>query len=447
MNAMTTTAHRAGFLQRTKERFSSALRWLGQPVTLYDDGSQKFWELWFGNASHTGETITQEKALGLSAVWACVNLISNSIGMTPLKLYKESDDDEAKPARRHRLFRILHRRPNADMTAAQFWKLIVVSMLFQGFGAGWIRRTDAGDVVSIEFLLPERLTRTRQNDGSIKSEYSFPNGTKKTIPERDLFWCPYFTLDGITGITPIQYARNVFGIAIAAERAAGKTFKNGLMASIFFTMQRILKPEQRAEFRENMEKVTGAINAGKSPILEGGMDAKAIGINPNDAQLLESRSFSTEEICRWYQVPPHMIGHVEKQTSFGTGVEQQQLGFLVFCLQPIFTNIEQAVDRCCLNPGNEFDTYFAMFTVENFLRGDMKSRAAFYSTMTQNGIMTRDECRSKENLPKLGGNAKVLTVQSNMLPLDKLGEAQAAPVSAIDALKAALGITNDEAES
>lgn len=152
------------------------------------------------------------------------------------------------------------------------------------------------------------------------------------------------------------------------------------------------------------------------------MDTGTIGINPDEAQLLESRGFSVEEICRWFRVPPFMVGHSEKSTSWGTGIEQQMIGFLTFTLMPWLRRIEQAIHKDLIAP-NEQPRYYAEFAVEGLLRGDSAARAAFYSQMVNNGIFTRDDCREKENLERVGGNADVLTVQSAMVPLDDIGTA------------------------
>jgi HK97 family phage portal protein len=143
-------------------------------------------------------------------------------------------------------------------------------------------------------------------------------------------------------------------------------------------------------------------------------------MTPEDAQMLQTRAFNVEEICRWFRVPPHMVGHTQNSTSWGTGMEQQMIGFLTFTLLPWMKRIEQSINRWLLRPEERRD-FYAKFNPEGLLRADSAARAAFYSSMTQNGIYTRDDCRLKENLQPMGGNAAKLTVQSNMLPIDQLG--------------------------
>src|SRR5690606_21817692 len=131
---------------------------------------------------------------------------------------------------------------------------------------------------------------------------------------------------------------------------ANNTFKNGLHQTTYFKYPTALRAEQREDARRAIKIISGALNAGEPAILEAGMEAGTIGINPTDAQLLESRAFSVEEICRWFRVPPFMVGHSEKSTSWGTGIEQQMIGFLTFTLAPWLRRIEQAISKDLLTP-------------------------------------------------------------------------------------------------
>lgn len=410
---------------------SSFLKWLGVPISL-TDGS--FWSAWGGMGSSSGETVTADSALQLSAVWSCVRLIAETIATLPLNLYQTKPDGTRVLAKQHRLYTVIHSQPNAENTAAEFWEVIVASMLL--WGNGYARKLrSAGVLIGLELMLPQRTTVKRLTSGALQYTYRNVDGTVSTLAEGDVFHVRGFSLDGLMGLTPIQYAREVLGNSTAANKTSASVFRNGLRPSGVLSTDQILQKEKRAEIRTDLaEQFGGAMQAGKTMVLEAGMKYQAITMNPGDVQLLETRAFNIEEICRWYRVPPFMVGHSEKSTSWGTGIEQQTLGFLTFTLRPWLTRIEQAARRSLLRPG-ERDQFYAEFSVEGLLRADSTGRAAFYSTMTQNGLMTRDECRAKENLPPMGGNAAVLTVQSALLPIDKLGEHTTA-TAAQDALKA-----------
>lgn len=376
--------------------------------------------------------------LRLSAAWGCVRLISQTVSTLPMEVYEYTDKGGKRPARDFWLYDLVHNQPNDESTAQSFWEAYVASALDGGNAWAERRRGSIGQTAALYFLNPAWLSRP-ERDGSRK--YNDPDTGPRTITKDNLMHTLGFTLDGKNGVSPIEYGASVFGSALGADIAANRTFRNGLMPTVGFGMDQVLTAQQRTEFRDNFKReMAGALNAGKPPLLEGGMKAFSLGINPKDAQLLESRAWSIEEICRWYGVPPPMVGHTSKTTSWPTGHEQQNLLFLTYCLRVWLTRIEQSVRKDLLTPA-ERARYFVKFNVEGLLRADSAGRAAYLATMTQNGLMTRDEGRAYDDREPMGGQAAMLTVQSNMLPIDMLGQ-QVDPASqaASDAVKAWLGI-------
>ncbi|MDR5761948.1 phage portal protein [Caballeronia sp. LZ035] len=400
------------------------------PISL-TDGS--FWAAWGGMSSSSGESVTVDSALQLSAAWACVRLIAETIATLPLNLYLKAADGTRSIASSHQLYSILHSQPNAENTATEFWEVIVASMLL--WGNGYARKLRSASVlIGLELMLPQRTQVKRLKDGSLQYTYQDIDGTTSTLSEDDVLHFRGFSLDGMLGLSAIAYACEVLGNATAANKTSSSVFRNGLRPSGVLSTDQVLAKDKREEIRTSLTtQFGGAMQSGKTMVLEAGMKYQAITMNPGDVQLLETKAFNVEEICRWFRVPPFMVGHSEKSTSWGTGIEQQMIGFLTFSLRPWLTRIEQTVRKGCLTLA-ERDKYYAEFSVEGLLRADSAGRAAFYSQMTQNGLMSRDECRVKENLPPMGGNAAVLTVQSALLPIDKLGE-QSDATAAQDALK------------
>lgn len=410
---------------------TSLLKWLGVPIGL-TDGS--FWADYYGAGSTSGKTVDGSTILTLSAAWSCVRLLAETIATLPVGFYERRSDGSRIPATKHPLYGLLHNQPNADMTAVEFWEVMMAALLLWGNAYGELVRSGIR-IVAIRLLLPQRMMVRRLRDGSLEYRYVELDGTQRVIPEGDIWHIRAFSTDGCLGMSTVSYGANVFGAAMAADEASAKVFANGLSVGGVLSTEQVLKKDQREEIRTDMAvKFAGAMNAGKTMVLEAGMKYQQVPMNPEDAQLLATRGFSVEEICRWFRVPPFMVGHSEKSTSWGTGIEQQMIGFLTFSLRPWLTRIEQSVRRSLLAPG-ERDRYFAEFAVEGLMRADSAARASFYSQMTQNGIYTRDDCREKENLPRVGGNAAVLTVQSNLLPLDSLGASMPAD-AAKDALRA-----------
>ncbi|MDP2141290.1 MAG: phage portal protein [Gammaproteobacteria bacterium] len=397
---------------------ASLADWFGRSIAL-TDGS--FWSQFSGVTSSSGKSVTANSAMKLSTVWACVRLLSTAVAGLPLGIYERQADGGRVDARSFSLYDVVHANPNADMTAFQFWQAVVASMLLWGNAYCEIHRS-AGRVVALDFLLPSKVRLDLgKADGVPRYYYTPPKGAEREIKRADMFHIPAFSLDGKVGLSAIRYGVDVFGAAMSADDAANSTFKNGMMPAVAFSVDRVLKPAQRDEFREYVATISGALNAGKSPVLEQGVKPESIGINPADAQLLESRNYSVEEICRWFGCPPWMVGHTDKGSNWGTGLEQQMIAFLTFGISSITTQIQQCVNKWLMTPVDRIKLY-SEFSLEGFLKADSAARASFYSIMGQNGIYTRDDMRVKENLPRRGGNADVLTVQSNLVPLDQLGQ-------------------------
>lgn len=372
----------------------------------------------------SGVTVTTDRMLTIAAVWACARLISEAISTLPLSVYERTSAGK-RVAKQHYLQFIIHDQPNPSSTAVLFWESVVAAMLLRGMA--YTERLEVGGrLVGLLFLDPKRLTVTVQGDGTKEYRYANEDGTQRKIPPSRIWALPGFSIDGKCGLSVVRYGANVFGAALAADDVAATTFRRGLMPTTWFKYPKVLNPLQRSEARDTIEnRLSGAVNAGRPAILEADMEVGTIGINPKDAQLLESRSFSVEEICRWFRVPPFMVGHAEKSTSWGSGIEQQMIGFLTFTLAPWLKRIEQAVNKDLLTPADR-QRYYAKFSVEGLLRADSAARSSFYSTMVNNGIFTRDEVRELEDREPMGGNAAVLTVQTSMAPLDDLGRTSSA---------------------
>lgn len=372
-------------------------------------------------------TVTEKSILQLDTALACIRLLSQTIATLPIGMYRRFADGSRRAAPNHELYELLHNQPNADMTAVDFWQVMVTMMLLRGTAFAELSRI-GGRVVSIDPLCRGSLAWTRK-DGTYTFRYTF-DGKTRVIARKDLWILPAFTLDGMFGISPVCYGSNVFSGATAADRASNETFQNGMAASGFVSYGKgatdWLTADQRDQLRDNVNRFTyGGAKAGGVFVLEGGMGYTALAMNPEDAQMLETRSFNVETICRWFGVPPTLVGHGEKTSNWGTGLEQQNIAFLTYNLRPWLSKIEQSVRKNLLSPEDR-SRYFAEFNVEGLLRADTAGRASWYSTMLTNGVVTRDEVRLKENLEPKGGNADVLTVQSALVPLDKLGEAKPA---------------------
>ncbi|EMA3641274.1 phage portal protein [Providencia stuartii] len=394
---------------------SALLNWLGVPISLT---SGDFWQEWSGTSS-SGKVVTADKAMQLSAVWACVRLLSESISTLPIKIYKSESDGSRSLAKDHPIYRLLCKQPNVEMTPSRFMLMVVASLCLRG--NSFIEKKYIGSkLVALEPLLPQNMTVKRsEQTGMLEYKYTDPLGQKiRTIPTNKIMHIRGFGMDGICGMIPVKIGRDVIGAALSVEESAAKIFENGLQSSGFLSSEQSLNDEQRERIRSYLLSFVGSKNAGKMMVLEGGMKYNNVTMNPEAAQMLESRTFSIEEICRWFRVPPFMVGHMDKQSSWASSVEGMNMQFLTNTLRPLLVNIEQEINRCLLDSD---DDYYAEFSVEGLLRADSAGRAAYYTTALQNGWMSRNDVRRLENLPPIEGG-DIYTVQLNLTPIEQLGK-------------------------
>jgi HK97 family phage portal protein len=377
-----------------------------------------FFSRWgWGEKSWSGTHVNQQKALQNDTVWACVKLIAETVSTLPIGVYQREGDGSRSLATDHPIYDLLHNEPNIKMSAVSYWQAVVGSMLLWGNAYSEIHRTARGKVVAIDFLNPSRVSMDYEPDGTLQYRYTDIGGGQRKIPPEDLMHIKAFTLDGECGISAIQYGFNSIGAAIAQDKAADETFRDASRASGIVTMDAVLKNDQRDQIRNHVRQVS---SDGGVYVLEKGSTFNELKFNPHDAELLASRSFSVETICRWFRVPPVMIGHGDKQSSWPTSTEAQGQLFLRYVLRSLLAGIEQEIRRSLLTPAERL-TYFAEFAIDGLLRGDTTARSAFYASALSNGYMSRNEVRRLENLPPVEGGDE-MTVQSNMIPLSMLGQ-------------------------
>ena len=392
-----------GIIQQLRQK-AAAVIWSGS-VADYGD------RLNHRGMSDSGEAVTPASALGVSTVWACTNLLAGTIATLPLMVYRSTKDGRRVESG-HDLYRLLHDAPNYDQTAVDFWEFMAASLELWGNAYAYIDRTGP-KISALTPIQPADVSVKRLANGSIEYSWSADGKPYKETDETVLH-IRGFGGNPLGGMSTLQFGRNTFGLAQAAEKAAGSTFRNGMRPSGALSFKEWLNKEQRNTAETSLtEKYLGAVNSGKPLILEGGVSWQSLTINPADAQMIETRKFSVEEVCRFFGVPPHMIGHTEKSTSWGTGLEQQTLAFQKFTLRRRLKRIEQALEKQLLTPAERARGVSIEFNIEGLLRGDSAGRASYYQTMTQIGAMTINEVREKENLsPVEGGDVPRMQIQN-----------------------------------
>ena len=376
--------------------------------------------------SSAGKSVNERSAMQMTAVYACVRILSEAVAGLPLHLYRYKDDGGKEKAIDHSLYHLLHDEPNKEMSSFIFRETLMTHLLLWGNAYAQIIRNGKGEVIALYPLMPNKMKVDRGEDGEIYYLYSRSTDEANTkedssvvLTPREVLHIPGLGFDGLVGYSPIAMAKNAIGLAIATEEYGAKFFANGAAPSGVLEHPGTIKDPAR--LRENWNSTFGgSANSGKVAVLEEGMKYTPISISPEQAQFLETRKFQINEIARIFRVPPHMVGDLEK-SSF-SNIEQQSLEFVKYTLDPWIIRWEQSLSRSLLSP-DEKKTYFFKFNLEGLLRGDYASRMNGYATARQNGWMSANDIRELENLDKipaeLGGD--LYLINGNMLPLNNAG--------------------------
>jgi HK97 family phage portal protein len=411
----------------------SLLSWLGQKIKLTDG---KFWSVFLGGETWAGETVTAETAMQVSAFWACVRLISRTVSTLPLGVYERVGDEERVSRSDVGLYRLIHDQPNADQTACEFWEAMVAWTLLAGtafsrkqYAAGSRRLVGLSPPLN-----PHSMQVERRDDGALQFRYRTAQGKEEIYAEDDVFCLRGWGLGGDVGLSPLQYARQSLSSARATERAAASHFANGMRPSGWLVYKGgVLEPDQRETARQNLiNPMVGAANAGKIGLLEGDFDFRQMTIEPEAAQMLESRRHSVEDVCRWHGVPPILIGHsAAGMTAWGSGIEQIVLGWYTLQLRPDLVRLEQAIKRQLMTP-DEKRSLYVEHSIEGLLRADTAARGEWYWKLFQMGAINGTWMAKKENLPKPPGGDRYY-INQTLAALDEQGipiKAQDAPAAA-----------------
>lgn len=384
-------------------------------------------------AVKTAKVVTEDVALQQSAVWACVKLLAETIGSLPIHLYEVDENDSRTLATNHPIYRLINRRPNSYMTPQDFKETLMLNLALHGNCYALIARNARGVAIALNPIAAQQVTPILLDGGSIVYEVRTDNGVS-IVAFENMLHLKLFG-NGIIGLSPLAYGRVSMGISVAAEEYSSNFFINGGKPSGTLTLDRILNPQQRAEIKKNfVGMVEGSENSHRMMLLEAGMKYDAIQVNPNDMQMLETRRFQVEDIARFFGVPSFLINDTTSTTTWGSGLEQMMRGFYTLTLKPYMNRFEQGLERKLLT-APEGRKYEIEFDFDDLLRGDSQGRSDYYAKMVQNGIITRNEARKKEKLKRYEG-ADALTAQTNLAPLEKLGE--------IEPSKPSRGSENDD---
>ena len=380
----------------------------------------------FMGGSTAGKNVNERSAMQMTAVYACVRILSEAIAGLPLHLYHSKADGGKEKAVGHPLYFLLHDEPNAEMTSFVFRETLMTHLLLWGNAYAQVIRNGKGEVIALYPLMPNRMQVNRNEKGQLYYQYTTSSddaptmeGSAVVLMPEDVLHIPGLGFDGLVGYSPIAMAKNAIGLAIATEEYGAKFFANGAAPSGVLEHPGTIKDPQRVRDAW-MSQFGGSHNSGKVAVLEEGMKYTPISISPEQAQFLETRKFQINEIARIFRVPPHMVGDLEK-SSF-SNIEQQSLEFVKYTLDPWVIRWEQSLQRTLLSSEDKKE-YFFKFNLEGLLRGDYASRMSGYATARQNGWMSANDIRELENLDRipaeLGGD--LYLINGNMLPLENAG--------------------------
>lgn len=398
--------------------FSRIFRARDEPAALKDSVSAAT-SVYFGS-SPSGKNVTPSTAIQLSTVYACVRVISETIASLPLNVF-EATEHGSRKATEHPLYRLLHDEPNAEMTSFTLREVMLSHLLLWGNAYCQIIRTGRNQISALYPLLPDQMEVDRGSDGQLTYTYTTSEGRTVRLDPQEVLHIPGLGFDGIVGYSPIALEKSAIGLALASEEYGSKFFNNGARPSGVLKHPNTVKNPEKVRASWNAA-YGGSANAGRTAILEEGMDYKPISLSNSDAQFLETRKFQVSEICRIYRVPPHMVGDLEHATF--SNIEHQSISFAVHTIRPWLVRIEQAMNRALFSEKEKTGShggrhFYAQFNMDGLMRGDYKSRMEGYAIGRQNGWMSANDIRELENLNPIpaeeGGDAYL--VNGNMIAI------------------------------
>jgi HK97 family phage portal protein len=375
---------------------------------------------WWGGSSGTasGASVTADSAMRVSAVFACVRVLAESVASLPCHLHKRTPDDGKERASGNSLYPVLKTRPNRFQTAFQFWEMAVAHAALRGNGYAEIVTAPNGRIELIP-RHPDRITPFWAPDGLPAYHYAPLNGPSRTILFGEMFHLAGLSDDGLSGLSPVRLHRESIGLAMATEEHGARLFSNGANPGGVLEHPGILTDEAYKRLKESWsERHAGLSNAHKPAILEEGLKWTALGMSNEDAQFLETRKYQVTDIARIFRVPPHMVNDLDRATF--SNIEQQSIDFVVNTLRPWLVRIEQAISRDLILPSQQAD-YFAEFLIDGLMRGDIQSRYRAYATGRQWGWLSANDIRRLENQNPIE-NGDVYLSPTNMTPANQLSQ-------------------------
>lgn len=362
-------------------------------------------------------------AMQISTVWGCVWLLANCIASLPLFVYRDRGGGLRDLARDDQLYRLLHDAPNGRMTPVEFWVAMLLNLLLRGNAYARIERSDDGRAYALVPMAADQVQMTVLDDGTVVYRYTLGSDVAILAEESVLHLKEIG--NGLIGLSRLEHMRATTSEAANAQTAANTMFANGGKPAGVLMIDKVLNKLQRDALRANFDEIAVSTTS-RLHILEADMKYQQVNLSPADQQLLETRRFGVEEICRWFGVPAVLLNHANV-TTWGSGVEQLLEGFYKLTVRPLLVRIEQNITRRVLTPA-ERARFTVEFSFDALLRASAKDRYALGAQGVQNGLITRNEFRQLENLPPIAGGDDI-TAQTNLAPVTMLGRIAKGPAN------------------
>jgi len=386
-----------------------------------------------GYKTSSGIQLSTDGALAVAAVYACTRKLAEGVSTLPLILYQRVAKDGKKRATNHPLYPLLRYSPTPEISAWEFWDYIIQSAVLRGNAYARIIRNRRGVITKLIPYHPDRMEPKVEN-GTLYYEFSRNDGSKERIDLDQLFRVRGpLSKDGVTGLNIVEQLCEVFGHARALDDYSSKMFSKGArLSGVLQYPRRFADRSVQERLVESWNRmISGPDNAYKVAILEDGMTFQQISMTAEDAQLLEARKFSVEEICRVFGVPPHKIGHLDKATF--SNIEHQDLEWVRDSIRPWLIRIEQSIYRDLFTEEEKrSDKLFAEFLVDGLLRGDTATRNQSYATGRQWGWLSINDIRRLENMNPIakGGDDYLMPVNMKVIGEPEKPESPQAPIPA-----------------
>ncbi|RYE43960.1 MAG: phage portal protein [Hyphomicrobiales bacterium] len=364
--------------------------------------------------------IASDGALQIDAVWACIDRRANLIASLPFFAYKEKDGEKVL-ARTTRLYALLSDSPNSRMTPFEFWRAMMVNYDLRGNAYARIDRDtpaegqNLGEATALWPMPADQVRAVVLDNGSMVYEYMV-GGTTVVLGEESVLHLKNLG-NGTVGLSKLDYMASTTDEVAKAQGSAAKVFGNSGKPTAILMIDSALTKEQREGLRANYGELTSGSTA-RLAVLEANMKYQQLSLSPTDQQLLETRRYGVEQICRWFDVPAVLVNH-PGVVQYGNHDIIEGI-FYKLSIAPMLQNIEQAFRKRVMTP-RQRASMVCEFQMDALLRGSASQRAEMYAKGLQNGWITRAEVRQLEGWPYMEGT-NVLTAQSNLLPLDKLGQ-------------------------